>query len=410
MLSRWHALQCNTGGNAWQCDRGASNKRQLRINPPETNYRVCAAVIPSFAIPSGAGDDTLKYRRTSRSAIPCARVATRWSAMHVWPRSTTLVQYFTMRRRITPHSSHVPEPDEHPPRHGFRRRTAHQMVSDDKSHEDASRHQSPPKRPKRTPAFTCAHSPSPRDSAKKRTKERSGRRHTQKDEDKAWSTEAILEESDSQYLIQYKPVYEGAQCEISWQPKHYANAALIAWLEERKMEIGLENGNAERDSVPNLLSEDNKASQHYTPVERGGRPQEFIMGLLLLEQYDTKSEGFQQYTVYLVEKRTLDGSEEPLENTLLEATSTIIPEIFNIPMPEINVTVSQMYDHHRPRELRDSSRVASNNPAGVSSSPRFKVNVTVREERERERGFIPPGAKHLKGNRLSTSQSLYASH
>jgi hypothetical protein len=31
-------------------------------------------------------------------------------------------------------------------------------------------------------------------------------------------------------------------------------------------------------------------------------------------------------------------------------------------------------------------------------------------ERERERGFIPPGAKHLKGNRLSTSQSLHASH
>jgi hypothetical protein len=47
-----------------------------------------------------------------------------------------------------------------------------------------------------------------------------------------------------------------------WQPKHYANAALIAWWEVRKMEIALENGNAERDGVPEVPSEDNKASEH----------------------------------------------------------------------------------------------------------------------------------------------------
>jgi hypothetical protein len=83
--------------------------------------------------------------------------------------------------------------------------------------------------------------------------------------------EAIPEESDSQYLIKYEPVEEGAQCEISWQPKHYANAALVAWWEERKMETALGNGNAERDNVPDLPSEDNEASQHYMPVECFGR-------------------------------------------------------------------------------------------------------------------------------------------
>lgn len=60
---------------------------------------------------------------------------------------------FAMRPRITPHSSRVAEPDDQPPRHGLRKRTAHQMASDDKSHEDASRHQSPPKRLKRTPTL-----------------------------------------------------------------------------------------------------------------------------------------------------------------------------------------------------------------------------------------------------------------
>jgi hypothetical protein len=49
-----------------------------------------------------------------------------------------------------------------------------------------------------------------------------------KDEGKAWSAEAILEESGSQYLIKYEPVEEGAQCEISWQLKCNANEALIS--------------------------------------------------------------------------------------------------------------------------------------------------------------------------------------
>ena len=70
-----------------------------------------------------------------------------------------------------------------------------------------------------------------------------------------------------QYLIKYEPVEEGAQCEISWQPKCNANEALIAWWEERKIGSALEDNNAERDNVRDLPSEDNEASQHYTPVD-----------------------------------------------------------------------------------------------------------------------------------------------
>ena len=172
-----------------------------------------------------------------------------------------------MRSRITPDSTRVAEPDGQRPRYGLRKRAGHQAVSDDKSHEDAPRHRSLPKRLKRTPAPSSAHSPSSRGPAKKRRKEGQGQRYTGKDEGKAWSAEAILEESDSHYLIKYEPVEEGAQCEISWQPKCNANEALIAWWEERKIGSALEDNNAERDNVRDLLSEDNEASQHYTPVD-----------------------------------------------------------------------------------------------------------------------------------------------
>jgi hypothetical protein len=151
--------------------------------------------------------------------IPRARVATSWSAMHVWPRFTTLLRQSTIRRRMTLHSSCVAELDTQLPRYGLRKRTAHHMASDGKSHEDATRHYSLPKRHKRTPSFTRAQSPSSRSSAKNRTIEGLGGRRTRKDQDKAWFAEAILEESDTQCLMMCESVYEGAQCDTTMKPK-----------------------------------------------------------------------------------------------------------------------------------------------------------------------------------------------
>jgi hypothetical protein len=272
-----------------------------------------------------------------------------------------------MRSRTTPDRSRVAEPDGQRPRYELRKRAGHQTVSDDKS----------PKRLKRTPASSSAHSPSSRGPAKKRRKEEQGQRHTRKDWGKAWSAEAILEESDSQYLIKYEPVEESAQCEISWQPKHYANAALIAWWEERKMEIALGNGNAERDNVPDLPSEDGEASEHYNPVENHGRPEKSVTSLLSQEQHDGKSEDTKQHTVKLVDESTFRGDEESIENILLEAPTMAVSQFSNVPMPPINVAVARMYGYQEPREPHDSSPVALNNPAKLSASPRFKVSATL---------------------------------
>jgi hypothetical protein len=51
-----------------------------------------------------------------------------------------------MRSGITPDSSRVAEPDGQRPRYGLRKRAGHQRVSDDKSQEDASRHEALPRR------------------------------------------------------------------------------------------------------------------------------------------------------------------------------------------------------------------------------------------------------------------------
>jgi hypothetical protein len=180
-----------------------------------------------------------------------------------------------------------------------------------------------------------------------------------------------------QYLIKYAPVEEGAQCEISWQPKHYANAALIAWCEDRKMEMALGNGNSERDNVPDLPSEDDEASEHYNPVENHGRPEKSVTGLLSQEQHDGKSEDTKQHTVKLVDESTFWGNEEPIENIVLEAPTTAISQFSNVLMPPINVAVARMYKHQEPREPHGPSPVALNNPGKLSASPRFDVSATL---------------------------------
>jgi hypothetical protein len=70
------------------------------------------------------------------------------------------------------------------------------------------------------------------------------------------------------------------------------------------MEIALTNSNAKRDNVPDLPSEDDKASEHYNPVENHSRPEKSVTGSLSQERHEGKSEDTKQHTVKLVDKRT----------------------------------------------------------------------------------------------------------
>jgi hypothetical protein len=264
-----------------------------------------------------------------------------------------------------------------PPRYGLRERTAHHMASDGRSHEDASKHHSPPKRPKRTPTFTRAHSPSQRGSAKKRTIKGLGRRRTRKDEDKAWFAEAILEESGSQYLIEYEPVEEGAQCEISWQPKCNANEALITWWEERKIGSALEDGDAERDNVRDLLSEDNEASQHYNSVDLHSNDCDAMVG-------SKQSSGAR--TIVRDSQRMLYQRPDTGINTILspeiparlnggnDGTASLIRRERNKAPPEDSAHVGV---------LRDGHANVSGAPLGRLKSARQILRLKLRESRRK---------------------------
>jgi hypothetical protein len=112
-------------------------------------------------------------------------------------------------------------------------------------------------------------------------------------------------------------------------------------------------------------------------VENHGRPQKSVTGVLSQEQYDGKSEDFKQHTVKLVDKSTFQGDEEPVENTLLEAPTTIVTQFSNVLMPPMDVAVARIYDHLKARELHDSSPVALNRLGRVSASPGLKVSATL---------------------------------
>jgi hypothetical protein len=143
------------------------------------------------------------------------------------------------------------------------------------------------------------------------------------------------------------------------------------------MEIALGNGNAERDNIPDLPSEDDEANEHYNPVEDHGRPETSVTSLLSQEQHDGKSEDTKQHTIKLVDESTFRGNEEPIENILLEAPTTAISQFSNVPMPPINMAIARMYEYQEPREPHDSSPVALNNPGKLSASPRFKLSATL---------------------------------
>jgi hypothetical protein len=185
------------------------------------------------------------------------------------------------------------------------------------------------------------------------------------------------------------------------------------------MKMALWNGNAERDNVPDLPSEDDEASKHYNPVENHGRPEKSVTDLLSQERHEGKSEDTKQHTVKLVDKRTIQGNEEPAENILLEAPTTAISQFSNVLMPPINVAVARMYEHQEPRGPYDSSPVALNNPGKLSASPRFKVSATLPAAVEDSHGcdksqprndMVPEGGSRKSGPRSPKAASSTGQH
>lgn len=265
-----------------------------------------------------------------------------------------------MPRRTALRSSHGTKPDNQPQRYGLRDRSAQQAISNSVIVHDAGL-ETFAKRTKRTPISTRAQSSISSGSVNKSAERRPAPRWAKKNKNKFWLAEAILEENDTQYRIKYEPVYEGAQSEMSWQPKSFANAALLKDWEQRK--IAVAHGSCNADNDPDSMSKDDEAGQRSDFVGHGH--QDLAANLPSQESYNAHLESH----VDCVDKRTLAGFGDSPEDTLLTATSTIIPEDSSIHTPESNAAAAEMYDDHKNRGLHDSSAVALYTSENGSAPP-----------------------------------------
>lgn len=258
-----------------------------------------------------------------------------------------------MTRKTALRKSRGAKPNDQPQRYGLRKRSAQQAISNGDILHDAG-HDIFAKRIKRTSRSTRAQSLIPNRYVKKSAGEKSASRWAKKNKNKFWLAEAILEENDTQYRIKYEPVHEGAQPEISWQPKRFANAALLREWEERRMAVA--HGSCKADNNPDSRSKVDGAGQRSDFVRHGH--QEIAANLPSQEPYNAHLESREQHAIDLVDKRTLAGFGNSPEKTLLTATNTTIPEDSSIHTPEPNAVAAETYDDHKNRELRDSSAVA----------------------------------------------------
>jgi hypothetical protein len=119
--------------------------------------------------------------------------------------------------------------------------------------------------------------------------------------------------------------------------KKNANAALVAWWEERKMASAHGNSDGERDNDSTLTKKEDGTRQRHSLMAYGGQLQTPITDHQSLERYGTESVDSQQCSADLVDKRSSVGLKET-------SHGPIIPEILDILAPERDVPVAHMYE------------------------------------------------------------------
>lgn len=89
---------------------------------------------------------------------------------------------------------------------------------------------------------------------------------------KYWNARVILQEADSEYLIEYEPVGKGAPREITGLPKQSANRVFVADWEKREQASTEKDKNAESTDLSYPRPEVRKGNNHHNP----SRPQDVL--------------------------------------------------------------------------------------------------------------------------------------
>jgi hypothetical protein len=274
-----------------------------------------------------------------------------------------------MPRKVRLRTSRGASPHEQSPRYGLRKRTAHGTVPDGKNLQ-GTKHDNLARETKRARTNTRNHLSASTGSLKNSARASSVQGRVKRNKNKLWLAEAIRKENDTQYLIEYKPIRKGAQSEISWQPKRYANAALLREWEEHKMAVAHDNCNADND--PDSMFKDDETGQRSDFVGRGH--QDSAANLPSQEPCNAHLESCEQHTIDFVNKRTLAGFGNSPEDTLLTATSTIVPEDLGFHTHE-SKAAAEMHDNHKNRGLHDSSAVALSTLEKGSAPPPCGLSI-----------------------------------
>jgi hypothetical protein len=143
------------------------------------------------------------------------------------------------------------------------------------------------------------------------------------------------------------------------------------------MDIALENGNAERDNVRDLLSEDNEASQHYTPVDLHSNGCDAMVG-------PKQSSGAR--TIVRDSQRMLCPCPDTGINTILSPEIPARPNggndgIASVVRTERNKAPAENSPHVG--VLRDGHANVSGAPLGRLQSARQMLRLKLRESRRK---------------------------
>lgn len=149
-----------------------------------------------------------------------------------------------------------------------------------------------------------------------RRKRRKGHGWTKRRLPDTWPARAILEENSREYHILWEPVSGESECEQTWEPKHYADASLVAEWKQRQRAI-VEMHTDSGESVEDLQPADQGKTEYDGKVEFRGS------SLKSTEQHSASDGNIRGFCDHLHQQDTFD---EVLSCPSRQAASTVNSE------------------------------------------------------------------------------------
>ncbi|KAM0714633.1 hypothetical protein Q7P37_009929 [Cladosporium fusiforme] len=195
---------------------------------------------------------------------------------------------------------------------------------------------------------------------------------------KSWPARAILEEDRTRYLVEWEPVSSGAECERKWEPKHHANAALVADWEGRKRARPQRKSNFEQEDASIMESGQQGHGHNHTGTESDGRSQQTATRPLSPVEHGADSEVVQHNSAdndRLMNTQLSGDLGNYVVSIPLEITSAAFSGVSNIPSAKASVGFAHMYNGHGVKRSDASSSMMANHTEQGCEPPHAKASA-----------------------------------